>query len=93
MMTVKHRKTYTLEVEINKIDKEYEMLRDANDKRESEPFKYMEEIGKIIENDLRPLVPFKKVCGWSYRIYVAGRDEVVHITVTFYLSNHNVDFI
>lgn len=61
MMTVKHRKTYTLEVEINKINKEYAMLRDAIDKRESKPFKYMDEISKIIENDLRPLVPLRRL--------------------------------
>lgn len=81
MMTVKHRKTYTFNVEIDKNDEKYTMFRNAYDKAETAPFQYIEEIGDIIENELRPLIPFKKVNGgWNYRLNITGRDETIRLT-------------
>lgn len=93
-MMIKHRKTYTLEMEIKKNDPLYSMFREAHDKANTEPFLHIEEIGDIIERDVRPLVPFKRVYGWSYRLYVSGRDEVVNCCITYKLdSNIETDFI
>ena len=93
MMTINHRKTYTLDVEITKIDEEYAMFRDAYDNADSEPFKYIEEIGDIIEKELKPLVPFKKVYSWGYRLNVIGRNEDIKMTVTFNLARSDIDII
>ena len=68
MMMVKHRKTYTLEIEIDTYDSMYSMFREAYEKAESEPFIHTQKIFDLIERDVRPLIPFKSVHGYSYRL-------------------------
>lgn len=92
-MTIKHRKTYTLEIEIDTFDSMYSMFREAYDKAETEPFIHTQEIFDLIDRDVRPLVPFKKVHGYRYRLYSGNPDSGIKCTVTFDLSSNSYDFI
>lgn len=93
MITVKHRKTYTLELSIPSDDKLYAMFRETYDKRDSEPFLHTNEIFAFIESEVRPLVPFKKVKSYGFRLYTANPDKAIGMVVTFYLSDTDLDFI
>lgn len=92
-MMINHRKTYTLEIEIDTYDDQYLMFREAHDKAETEPFLHTQEIFDLIDSDVRPLVPFKKVHGYSYRLCSANPDRGIKCIVTFNLSDKSIDFI
>lgn len=92
-MMIKHRKTYTLEVKIDKFSDEYAMFREAYDKAETEPFIHVQEIFDLIDRDVRPLVPFKKVHGYSYSLYSGNPDCGIKCLVTFNLSATVYDYI
>lgn len=93
MITVKHCKTYTLELEISSRESSYEMFREAYDKHDSEPFARTEDIFEFIEREVRPLIPFKKVHSPGFRLYSTNPDRVIGCVVTYKLSNMEFDFI
>ena len=91
-MMVKHKKTYTLEVVIDKFSSRYDLFREACDKADTDPFLHTNEIFKIIETEIKPLVPFKRICGGGYRL-VDTCTGVIKMLVTFDLSSTEIDFI
>lgn len=93
MMMVKHRKTYTLEIDIDTFDSLYSMFREAYDKAKTDPFLHTQEIFDLIDRDVRPLVPFKKVHGYSYRLYSGNPDRGIKCIITFNFSPECCDFI
>ena len=93
MITVKHRKTYTLELEISVSDPNYAMFKEAFDKADSEPFARTQDIFDFIEHEVRPLIPFKKVNSPGFRLYSLNSERAIGCTVTYALAGVQTDFI
>ena len=93
MITVKHRKTYTLELEISVSDPNHAMFKEAFDKADSEPFARTQDIFDFIEREVRPLVPFKKANSPGFRLYSSNPDRAIGCVVTFSLSGIEFDYI
>lgn len=93
MITVHHRKTYTLKLDIPSNDKLYPTIRDAYDKAKSEPFLHTDEIFAFIEEKVRPLVPYKRFRAYGFRLHSGESKQSIGMTVTFTFSGNELDFI
>lgn len=92
MITINHCKTYTLDCEITKRDESYSMFNEAYENHDNDPWLHTDEIFKLIEKEIRPLVPFKKVGSYGYRL-IKWNNGTILMKVTFDLNEKKLDII